>query len=60
MINKQSLSELPIDLPPLVKQEEIVAVVNAAWREQKLLKQIADKRGKFSDDWLMRLVQGSL
>jgi restriction endonuclease S subunit len=60
MINKQSLSELPIDLPPLAMQKKIVAVVNAAWREQKLLKQIADKRGKFNDDWLMRLVQGSL
>jgi hypothetical protein len=60
MITKQSLATLPIEVPPLEEQAQIVALVNAAWREQKLLEQIAEKRAKFSNDWLMRLVKGSM
>lgn len=60
MVSKQSLSELPIEVPSLDRQQEIVALINAAWREQKLYQQIAEKRGKFSNDWLMRLVKGSM
>ena len=60
MITKPSLASLPIEVPSLDVQEQIVALVNAAWREQELYKHIAEKRAKFSNDWLIRLVKGSM
>ncbi|MCC5850619.1 MAG: restriction endonuclease subunit S [Verrucomicrobia bacterium] len=49
MVNKAALAELEIPVPPLARQEEIVALNELGHREQIVLHQIANKRKHLLD-----------
>jgi len=57
MINKESLETLELDVPPLEKQKAIVALAALADEEQRILKQLAQKRKQYISALLIREAQ---
>jgi restriction endonuclease S subunit len=57
MINKEALEMLEIDVPPLEKQKAIVALAALADEEQRILKQLAQKRKQLISALLIRKTQ---
>lgn len=55
MINKKTVEEMEIELPPINEQKRIVAIARLAGREQELLRQLAEKRKIYTDAILMKL-----
>jgi len=58
MINKEALEMLEIDVPPLERQKAIVALAALADEEQRILKQIAQKRKQIISALLIRKAGG--
>lgn len=58
MISKQELGELEISIPSLKKQGLIVELAALAYREQHLLKMIADKKKEYMSSLLMKKITG--
>lgn len=57
MINKEALEMLEIDMPALEKQKVIVALAALADEEQRILKQLAQKRKQYISALLIREAQ---
>ncbi len=59
MISKQALEELPISVPTLELQKQIVELANLADREQELLYELANKRDQYISTILMQTAKGA-
>lgn len=58
MISKQSLENLPVPVPSLDRQRRIVEAASLAAAEQRILKDLAEKRNKYIAATLLQLAQG--
>jgi hypothetical protein len=58
MISKETLDGLEVDVPPLEQQKTIVALASLGEEEQRIMKQLAEKRHQFISTYLIRLAQG--
>ena len=58
MISKQSLEQLEVQLPPLDKQRFIVELSRLAEDEQRILKELAEKRRHYISATLLYVAQG--
>jgi restriction endonuclease S subunit len=58
MISKQALASLEVSVPPIEKQHAIVEVAALAIEEQRLLRQIVERRLDYVSRKLMQSVQG--
>ncbi|MDY6903563.1 MAG: restriction endonuclease subunit S [Thermodesulfobacteriota bacterium] len=54
MINKKTIAEMTVDVPPLDCQQRIAAIAALAGREQELLRQLTEKRKALVDGILMK------
>ena len=59
MIRKRSLAELEVTIPPLERQQVIVALADLAVQEQRLMARISLKRGQYIDGILMHAASKS-
>ncbi|GAB4364107.1 MAG: hypothetical protein Kow0060_21100 [Methylohalobius crimeensis] len=59
MISKQVLENLEVIVPPLTQQHRIIALAALAKEEQRLLKELAEKRRQYMEGILMLLASES-
>lgn len=58
MINKQVVEQLPVTVPSIECQQNIVDISDMIEKEQDLLKQLAMKREQYLSQLLMQIIQG--
>lgn len=59
MISKQSLEQLEVQLPPIDKQRLIVELSRLVEDEQRILKELAEKRRHYISAMLLHVAQGA-
>jgi hypothetical protein len=56
MVNKKTLADMPIDIPPVDMQKKIVELSAVAETEQRLMRELMEKRGVLFQGILRRLI----
>jgi restriction endonuclease S subunit len=58
MISKRAVEEMEMPLPSLEEQRKIMELAGLAAREQRLLRQLAEKRKQYMETILLQLAMG--
>ena len=58
MVSRKQLEDMPVDIPPLEQQKNIVELASLSAREQTLLRSLADKREQYISTVLMQFAKG--
>jgi hypothetical protein len=59
VIDRSALETLPIPLPPLIQQRQIVEIASLAQQERRLAEQLLQLRAQFTNEQLIRFAQTS-
>lgn len=58
MVSRKQLEEMPVEVPPLEQQKNIVELASLSVREQVLLRSLAEKREQYVSTVLMQIAKG--